>query len=255
MKFPNHNKILVKITSGERDNLFNKKIEREDGILVELAISYEIEDDKLDASYAQNVSVGEVVGVGSRLKDKIQIGDIAIIDYLVDNDRLALVEETQEYKIVSVWANTTYHDKDAEKEITGRRQYYKGEYEKISQVFGVIRGNKLIALDPYIFLEHESNVINQCTVNNFGFEETVSILERKVLASFPGANAKEGEIIVIPDSDIFERVIDKKVLSTCFNIDVKCFVEGKVNSIWEVNKKLTLDQSIDIATMKKHTNN
>lgn len=218
---PHPNKVFIRIYKKDRHNLFNKIIEREDGSTVELAIGHEWDDERLDASYAQNVSIGEVVGVGNNLSDRILVGDIAIIDYLVDNDKLSFVEETEEYKTLAVWAKCSYHQFDAPKEANGRRGFYKGEYKRIGQVFGVVRENKLIAIEPYLFLEHESNVVNVYSKKFFHYEETIAVVERKVLASFPGAYAQEGEIIVIPDTDIFDRVLEEKTISTIFNNDIK----------------------------------
>lgn len=221
MLIPHRNKIIVRIYFADRWHLFNQTIKRGDGTALVFAKAIELDDERLDAAYAQNVSVGEVIAVGKNLADRLRVGDIAIIDYLVDNDRDAVVSLSNEYKDVVVWANCLYHEADAPKEANGRRAFYKGEYKRIGQVFGAVRGDSLIAIEPYLFLEHESNVINVFSKVNLFFEETVSVIERKVLASYPGANAQEGEYIVVQDCDIFERVIDNKVVSTIFNIDVK----------------------------------
>jgi len=221
MKILHPNKIIVRIYNVERWGLFNKNIKRVDGTTVVLAIGHEWDDERLDASYAQNVSVGEVMAVGRNMAGSLQPGDLAIIDYLVDTNKDSVVETTKDYRDIIVWGKCLYHEKDAAKEANGRRAYYKGEYRKIGQVFGAVRDEKLIAIEPYLFLEHESNVINVFSKKSFYFEETVSVLERKVLASYPGAYASSGETIIIQDSDVFERVIDGKTVSTIFNIDIK----------------------------------
>lgn len=215
-------KIIVRITAIERQALFSKMLERADGSVVEFFHAYEHDDERLDASYAQNVSCGTVDMVGDNVHD-IHIGDIAIVDYLIDSDKLALVEQTESYKRVAVCAVTSYHEHDAPAGITGKRQYFKGDYKKISQVYGVVRESKLFPVEPYVFLEHESNVIGK-RVSNFMFEHTELIVERKVLAAYKGAEVREGEIILCPDSDIFERVIEGKTVSTIFNKDINCTV-------------------------------
>lgn len=221
MKIVHPNRVIIRMYSKDRYDLFNKKIERKDGSVVELAIGHEWDDERLDASYAQNVSVGEVVGIGRNMEDVLRLGDIAIIDYLVDNDKDLIIEITEEYKDVIIWGKCLYHEKDALKEVNGRRAFYKGEYKKIGQIFGVVRDSKLIAIEPYIFLEHESNVVNVYKRNNFHFEETIAVVERKVLASYPGSYANEADVLIVQDCDIFDRVIDGRTISTMINIDVK----------------------------------
>lgn len=209
--------VFVRISSKLREGLFSRKIVLNDGSEVVLFVEKEHES-VMDVSFSQNVHIGEVVAVGSEVKE-IQIGDTAIIDYLVDRKEEIIIDYIDGDKIVSVLAVTTYHKSNIGNNT--RRFANEGDYKEVSQIYGVLRNNKIYPIEPYIFIKSDTNTLHRYTATNISYYEEVSVVEREVLAAYENANAKEGEVLILRDIDIFNRTINGKEISVIFNSDVK----------------------------------
>ena len=151
---PPPNRVFVKILQSHKDNIFSKMNVRNDGSISELFTEMELESN-FEASFAQNVHIGEVVNVGDAVKD-IQVGDIAIIDYLVDNEDGIIIGYDGNDKIVSVVGVTEYYDHSQDSSNERRLLYAEGDYKEITQIYGVVRNEMLVAIEPFIFVETKS---------------------------------------------------------------------------------------------------
>ena len=178
-----------------------------------------------DRRYTLNIQSAEVVAVSDEIKD-IYPGDIALLDYLVsvDNEK-NLIEKTDDYELRCINAVTTIHKEDQisyANRKTRRDQIIarKGEYDIISPVLGVIRGDELIARNPYIFLEHESNVKKRVSAAGLLYEEIEMVYERRVLSS--GCEDVEADdILILSDFDVFHVKAGERKLDVVFSRDVK----------------------------------
>lgn len=217
---PHPDRVLIKITKGAWDSLFYKDVVRDDGTKVKLFTAIE-ESEGYDKRYTQNVSVGYVVAAGANVK-KVVSGDIAIIDYLTSNDTDNLVGFVNGDRLMSIVAETTYHDKDSLPGLDGRKAFVKGDYNIISQLLGVVRNNKVIAFSPYVFLNHKSNLILKVLPNGqiSKFKEDMS--EREVLAAGDKLSFKDGNKILLKEEDMFSRDIGGKEVSVMFERDILC---------------------------------
>lgn len=217
---PHPTKVLIKITRKQFSDLFSKWITREDGSKCQLFMEME-ESDGYDRKFTQNVSVGTVVAVGEKVEG-ILPGDMAIIDYLVSVGSDALIGFVNNDMLVSVNAKTTYHTSDALPNVDGRKAFVKGDYDDLSPLMGVVRDGKAVAFSPYMMLVHKTNKIMIALPNGRLVEKQETISEREILSASTQSGYKDGDTIVLKELDLFERTIDNKTISICFEGDILC---------------------------------
>jgi len=215
---PHPDKVLIKVTRANWNSIFSKYINTVEGKKVELFTDIE-EEDGYENRFKQNVSVGLIIAVGENINGILK-GDMAIIDYAVTGNDDALVGFVKGDKIISIDAVTTYHTEDSTPQMNGRMAYVKGDCDNLSKLLGVVRMGKLIAFAPYVFLQHEKATKLAVSKSGMLHEQTEDICKRKVLASGKGSVSKEGDTVLIKESDLFSRVIDGKQISVIFETDI-----------------------------------
>lgn len=230
----NDNYALIKITKESRNSVFEKKIRKDDGTLIDFCIM--VPPDKDMDRYSQYfVSTGEVMAVGAKVKN-VLAGDLAIIDYLIDNDESIILGYEGEDKLVAVQAVTIRHEEDNVAYANRHSPkdqivWCKGDYDHTSKLIGVLRGEELISLDPYVFLVHESNVYNRQTKSGIEYQETTRTLEREILAvserTFQEFGLKKGEVILCHEYDVFNVMIGGKTICVINDADILAILPSK----------------------------
>jgi len=215
---PHPDKVLIKITKDEWNELFSIWVTRSDGQRVQLFTDVESEAGH-DRRFSQNLSVGNIIAVGSNVKGVLK-GDIAIIDYLVTGNDESLVGHHYGNKLIVVPAITTKHDKDSAPLIDGRKTYKKGDYDLLSPILGVVRMSKLIPFRPYVFLKWEDPTRMFVSPSGLKIERQDHICKREVIGAHPDSGYKDGDIVMINESILFTRTIDKKEISVVFEEDI-----------------------------------
>lgn len=242
---PHPDYVLVKITKEAREALFNKKIKKDNGEEVELFIRGDKGKEDADSN-SIFVGSGDVTAVGGNIKN-IKKGDLALISYLCDNDESIIVGYEGEDKIIAVKAITTRHEKK-QMSYASRRpvldskgkpvykngiaQTYnkdriiceKGDYDELSSLYGVVRGEELIAIEPYCFLQHEDTKIMKVAGNGILYEEDEKIIKRKLLAvskeSQERYGVKTGIEIICDDFDVFNMEYNGQKISAINDQDI-----------------------------------
>lgn len=222
---PAPDRILVKISKRQAEDLTSKWIVRDDGTKVKLFLEPEYEKG-YDRRWQQNVSVGTILAVGENVEN-IYPSDIAILDYTSQNDDDILVGFFKGDQIISIVARTTYEQKDAIPDSNGLKAWKKGDFLIMSQVLGVIRNDKVIAFSPYVFLESKSNLIVVVMANGKILETKEDISQRKILSISEETFYSAGDEILIKEEDIFFREIDGNQMSVVFDRDII----GKKNKV------------------------
>lgn len=214
---PHWDKVLIKVSKSNWNSLFSKYITVK-GKKVELFLDTQ-EEEGYEKRFQQNVSVGQIVAVGEKV-DGLLKGDVAIIDYTVTGNDDALIGFVNGDRVVSIPAYSTYHEEDSPPQMNGRHSYVEGDFDYLAKLLGVIRGGKLIAFSPYVFLKHED--ANKLKVSKEGlmYEDVDQIVKREVLASGEDSVCSEGDTILLKESDLFPRVIDGKEISVVFESDI-----------------------------------
>lgn len=237
--------VLIKITKEAREALYNKKIKKDNGEEVLLFIQGDKGMDDADAN-SVFVGSGEVVSVGDNVKN-IHKGDLGLISYLCDNDEAIIVGYEGEDKIIAVKAITTRHDKKLMSYASrrpvkdgkgknvykdGKLQTYnrdrivfeKGDYDELSSLYGVVRDSQLIAIEPYVFLQHEETKVMKVGDGGVIYEEDEKIISRKVLSvsqqSKDMLNVSAGDTVVCDDFDLFNISFGDKKISAVNDIDI-----------------------------------
>lgn len=230
----NDNYVLVKITKESRQYVFEKKIKKDDGTLIDLCIM--IPPDKDMDRYSQYfVSTGEVMAVGVNVNN-VLAGDLAIIDYLIDNDESIIIGYEGEDKLVAVQAVTIRHEEDNVAYANRHSPkdqivWCKGDYDLTSKLIGVLRGEELISLDPFVFLNHQTHVLQRETKSGIQYQETTRTLEREVLAvserTFNEFGLKKGTVILCHEYDVFNVMIGSKTICVINDTDILGFIPSR----------------------------
>jgi co-chaperonin GroES (HSP10) len=219
---PEPDSVIIKIRKEDRDALFAKTITRDDGTKVKLFIAQPVSADDVTAN-EKFVSCGEIVSRGTNVK-LFECGDLAILDYTLDNDESVIVGYEGDDKLVAVKAHTTFVDRDlvvyahrepqktqgnAKAMRVSRDQIvqHKGDYNEMSLVLGVIRGEKLIANEPFVFLDYEDTKIMKVAAGGLIYEEDRKYLNKSILGLSPESAEKYGldtsKKYLVDDFDIF----------------------------------------------------
>ena len=128
-------------------------------------------------------------------------------------------DEKNKYSVID--GTTTFHTEDKwaysdRKHSRDNLVWKKGEMDIISPLLGVIRGEKLFARRPYVFLAHKSNKVEAETKSGIKYEYSEAIAEREVLSVSEESNKKYGirpeQKIIADEFDIFEvKLRDSKI--------------------------------------------
>jgi hypothetical protein len=217
---PAPNRVLIKVTAKQMQDLISKEIVLEDGTKKRLFFEPILFDQGYERRFQQSVSVGEAVGVGVNVQN-VEVGDTLILDYLTSNLTDHLIGFFNKDQLISVLAETTYHNTSSVL-INGRRAWAKGDFDNISMILGVVREDKLIPFDPYIFLEYQSDYLKILSMHGDSIRSKEPVVERVVLGSPDGCIYKCGERIKIKKDDWFDREINGYKIAICFRQDVIC---------------------------------
>lgn len=229
---PHPDFVLVKITKESRESLFRKRIVRDDGTAAMLFIT--VDEDKLNDRKSEIfVSAGQVVSAGKNV-DNVLPGDTAIIHYLIDNDDDLIVGYDGPDKLVMVDAITTTHQDanivyESRKGNRTQAAWLKGDYDNLSSLIGVVRDDKIYPRDPFVMLEHKSNVVGKVTRSGLIYYETEKVIEREVLSVSPESIENYGIVpgvkVLVNDFDVFSVMIDGKRLSCVNDQDIMATID------------------------------
>lgn len=228
-----HNKIFVRITKENRESIYTKKITRHDGTVVNLWKTIPVKDDVDERSSSLMVQTG-IVEEASESIGWIKKGDIAILNYDLCNSKINFMYEDGEDTIYFIDVKTTYHEEDQiayQNRRTRRDQiiFSRGDYDELSPLLGIVRGDELIANDPYVFFVNESNKVTKVSQAGIMFTETQKIFDREVLAvsgrSTKMYGVKKGDIIKVEDKDMFNiKISDDRFIDAINDMDILAVV-------------------------------
>lgn len=222
------NSIMIKIRKEDKEALYSKLIIRNDGTKVRLFLQAEPDDEASNRSEIF-VSIGEVTQAGENIKD-VQPGDIAILDYTVDNMKdNVLYFDDEENKHLVIEAITTFHESDvwvyaSRKHPRDTLVAAKNEQDITSPLLGVIRGDDLISRQPYIFLNHSNSVVDKISRFGISYSEKPELTEREILAVSDISTAKfgmkKGQTIIVKDVDIFDVQLSGRKIQAVLDVDI-----------------------------------
>lgn len=224
-------KIIVSFTNESIESIYQgKEITRDDGSKVRLFIATPAGDDD-DRKASLTVNTAFVTHVSEEVKG-VQVGDLAIVNYNLFNSKNNLIEDRGGDGI-SYWINatTTFHDSTHtayanRKSKRDQIVYENGDIDEESFLLGIVRGQKLIARSPIVFIDHTSNEQEKVTGSGLIYTEKLHTFTRRVLAISDEASAKkrivEGDQILVADFDIFEIKMDYygKSIDAIFEKDI-----------------------------------
>lgn len=215
---PAPNRVLIRITKQQIEDLISKVIKKDDGSTCRLFFEPLHFSEGYEKRFQQNVSVGEVIGVGKNVTN-IKVGDVAILDYLTSNLSDHLIGYFNGDQLISILANTTYH-KNSAPLINARRAWAKGDFDNISLILGIIREDRLIPIDPYVFVEYESDFLK--ILNDIGqaVRSTDMVINRTVIAAPDDSIFKCGQKIFLRRDDWFYREVAERKIAICFKQDI-----------------------------------
>lgn len=218
-------KILIRISSELRESIYSKEIVDSKGEKIKLWKAIK-EIDQLDerASFL-NVQTGIVEDV-SRGTSWIKKGDIALINYDVCNSLQRFAYSDGDDNIYWLDVKTTYHEEDeiawqTQKSKRDQIVHIKGDYNELSGLLGVIRGEEIFANCPYVFFKHESEIQTMVSSGGVMYDEDKKIIEREVLAisdeSSEKYGIKVGDRVVLDSYDTFDIKLNDELAITAVN--------------------------------------
>jgi hypothetical protein len=217
---PSPDRVLIRISKKQMDDLISKEITKDDGTKVRLFFESIHFDEGYERRFQQNVSIGRVIGVGTNVHD-VQVGDTVILDYLATNlidDCIGFFEKDL---LISILAHTTYHQ-DSSVLINGRRAWAKGDFNNISRILGIVRGDKLIPFDPYVFIEYKSDLLKILGHQGESIRDSTLVIKRQIIAAPEDSMFKCGQEIFCKKDDWFDREIGGKKIAVVFKQDILC---------------------------------
>lgn len=219
--------IIIKISKESREDVFKRKFKNDKG--EDMVLFLPTPSHKSDANHSEYfVTCGEVYGVGAKVKN-IRAGDIGILSYLCDNDEDIIVGYEGEDKLIVVKPFTTYCEKEVvvyANKRSHRDQIVQsvGDYDELSQLIGVIRGEELLAIDPYIFLKHEETIVNKKTPSGVMYTVDEKIIKRQILSiseeSQERTGLKKGDFVIMDDFDLFDAKLEDRTISVINDVDI-----------------------------------
>lgn len=221
--------VMVKISAEDREKLYTKWIVRNDGSKVQLFIQSELDKNSIQRSKLF-VNIAEVVQIGSDVTG-IEIGDIAILDYTIDNDvDNVLYFDDDKNKFIVIAGTTILHQYDEWAYATRQsprdvKVSAKGDIQTVSPILGLLRKDKLIARFPYVFLNHRPTTVKkESALVGIVYEEHEYILERIILAvsseSEKRYGMKEGQKVLLQDPDMFDVSLKEGKIQCVLDSDV-----------------------------------
>lgn len=221
---PAPNRVLIKITRKQIEDLISKTITRDDGTTAKLFFEQIHFSEGYDRRFQQNVSVGEIIGVGDNVLD-LKVGDVAILDYLASNLSDDCIGHFNGDQIISIIAHTTYHETGSVL-INGRQAWAKGDYDHISRILGVVREDKLIPFDPYVFIEYVSDYLKVLNARGEATRSSQVVIDRTVISAPGGCDYKCGDRIKTKKDDWFDREVGGRKIAIVFKQDILCKING-----------------------------
>lgn len=224
---PMPERVILRISSKDREGIFEKSFRRPDGTSFKLIVTVD-EEKGFDRKATLFVRTAEVMSVGRKVRN-IQAGDIAIMDYLVDNDESVVLGWENGDKYVSVIGQTSYYEKEVwayanrqQPKPTDIRVAKKGSVQNVSQILGVIRDGVLTANDPYVFIEHKSK--DRETSFGFKYQDTKDYCETTVVAVSRLSSEKYGIEVgrqaIVKYQDLFDIELDSGTICAFNDEDI-----------------------------------
>lgn len=230
---PMQGKIFVRISHKQREDIFKHTFMGANGKETFLFLPDIGESTLKKRVFYVQTGVVESVGVGC---NNITIGDIAILDYTVADDKTRFIYSDDEGDVYWVNAHTTYHDTTMvafanRKSPKDQIVYTSGDIDELSPLLGLVRNGELIPIQPYVFLEHKDNVFQKSTLVGITYEETQQVFVRKVLCapqeSLVTPKVKNGDNVLVRDFDIFMVTLDGRKLDCIVDTDILADVDGE----------------------------
>jgi hypothetical protein len=174
--------------------------------------------------------LADVLKVGRKVEG-VEEGDIAIMDYKVDNDDAIVIGQDEVGKYCVCNGVSKYFEKNKWRyanRLNPRDMLMEeeGQLENVSDILGVIRKGEYLAKDPYVFLKFQS--AKEMKVSEFGiiYEEAKRRDEYEVISSSLRSKRKyniiEGCKVLIDEIDTFHvEIKDEVSILVCNDSDVK----------------------------------
>jgi hypothetical protein len=220
--------VLLRITAADKKEIFQEDIEGLDGNLTTLFKQIE-QEEGLGTVFEQTVQTAEVVAVAPDVKH-IQPGDIAIIDYIVDTLKEAVVYEDELGKLLCIDTRTEFHDEDNIVYATGKTRqdvfaWSKGDVDQASLIYAVFRDDRLIPNPPYVICEHKDYeiVTGEGGIHHSNLDEDGGTCMRKVLVpnEFSDPYLEPGTFVVVENFCLYEREMYGKKFDVIMDQDIE----------------------------------
>lgn len=219
------NTVLVRILEADRKALFEKPIRLPNGETAYMTID-DMEEKGVDRSFAQTVSVGVVIAVGAGVEG-VQVGDHAIMDYIVDLTEEILVTRDRKGKVVCMTTETKFRKEDRIIDANRRTpkptvDYLKGDLEEAPLLIAVVRDGVIHCMKPYTILKHIPYSVKYKEDDSpiWSFQEVTEVVHRNVKFVFDGSEHKPEEMVLCENSSIFERSMNGQPFDIIFDFDI-----------------------------------
>lgn len=223
--------VLLRITAAEKKKVFQSDLITDSGQVASLIKEIE-QEEGMGEAFAQSVQTGEIVAVADDVAF-LQVGDIAILDYLVDGMTDEVVYKDDFGKILCIDTRTIYHDDDNmiyESQTTRQNMFVwtKGDVDTASLIYGVFRGDKLIPNPPYIICEHKDFRLSSKTESGIQYQEFEddAVIRRLLVPNvLSSKDHKVGAYVIVERQCLYERSYLGKSFDVIMDQDIEMSFE------------------------------
>lgn len=211
--------VLVRFRHDKYDDaLLSSAIKCNDGSIVRLSIVDDC-DDILDRRSVVFRQVADVLKVGEQVTG-IEVGDIAIMDYKVDNNAYIIVGEDELGKLCVINGVSLYEKEDDIMLPLETADFY-----------GYIRNGQFFAKEPFVLVEYQPDEELKVSPSGIFYSVKEPVKEYKIIAASDVSKEKffllEGAMAQINDQEVYE--IDFKngeKIMYCYDMSIKISAES-----------------------------
>lgn len=224
---PIKDKVLIEIKKDNHLTILSKKIKTSSGGIIEF--DFDFYTDPTDNTLKESRELGDVIAIGDECSF-CQVGDMAILDYTVDEDKECIVHETNLTKFIVIPEKGKFAEKNHgiyNQNGSYCKIYNKGDSLFETNIFGVIRNENIICNNRYvIFTEEDADANFEISPNGLYLPKSADVGGdvKELTIEFAPINSKykSGDKVLVYQYFLFTKPIQCNAFLMAYEQDILC---------------------------------